>query len=329
MGSVLTIYIDRRQGFGSDRPMARKLRVEYEGAIYHVLNRGDRREPIFKSDADRELFLATLDQCCARTLWQIHAYVLMPNHFHLVVETPQANLVEGMKWFMGTYTNRFNRRHQLSGHLFGGRYKAIVVDGSGDGYLRTVCDYVHLNPSRANLIDARTSLAKFRWSSWPDYLKAPSKRPGWLRVDRLIGEHGIPKDSAAGRRELERRVESLRAAEDEEDYEGLRGGWYLGDEAFRKELLKQMDEGLGAQHYGEERRQTAAERADQIVLHELQKAGWPENRLLSTPKGHPLKVKIGIRLRNQTTVTYKWIGQRLNMGSPSHVSNLIYAQRTK
>jgi putative transposase len=82
--------------------MARKLRVEYEGAIYHVLNRGDRREPIFKSDADRQLFLTTLDQCCKRTGWEVHAYVLMPNHFHLVVETPQANLVDGMKWFLGS-----------------------------------------------------------------------------------------------------------------------------------------------------------------------------------------------------------------------------------
>jgi REP element-mobilizing transposase RayT len=107
--------------------MARKLRVEYPGAVYHVLNRGDRREPIFRDDHDRRRFLETLAEACAKTGWQVYAYVLMPNHFHLVLETPQANLVAGMKWFLGTYTGRFNRRHKLFGHLFSGRYKALVM----------------------------------------------------------------------------------------------------------------------------------------------------------------------------------------------------------
>src|SRR5262245_7361325 len=98
--------------------MARKLRLEYPGAIYHVMNRGDRRELIFKDDVDLKLFLKTLGECCAKTDWQIHAVCLMGNHFHLVVETPKANLVAGMKWLLGTYTSRFNRRHKLFGHLF-------------------------------------------------------------------------------------------------------------------------------------------------------------------------------------------------------------------
>ena len=128
--------------------MARKLRVEYAGAIYHVINRGDRRELIFMDDADRQRFVDTLGEVCAKTGWQVHAYVLMPNHFHLVVETPQPNLVAGMKWLLGTYTSRFNRRHKLFGHLFSGRYKSLIVDGSGSGYLKSVGDYVHLNPAR-------------------------------------------------------------------------------------------------------------------------------------------------------------------------------------
>jgi len=110
--------------------MARKLRVEYAGAVYHVLNRGDRREAIFRDEEDRRRFVATLGEACAKTGWQVHALCLMPNHFHLVVETPQGNLVAGMKWFLGTYTGRFNRRHQLFGHLFSGRYKALMVKGS-------------------------------------------------------------------------------------------------------------------------------------------------------------------------------------------------------
>src|SRR6266516_379865 len=95
--------------------MARKLRVEYPGAIYHVMNRGDRREPIFRDDADRRRFLETLGEVCAKTDWQVHAYCLMGNHFHLVVETPRANLVEGMKWLLGTYAMRLNGRHKPSG----------------------------------------------------------------------------------------------------------------------------------------------------------------------------------------------------------------------
>ena len=144
--------------------MARKLRVQYPGAIYHVMNRGDRREPIFKDETDRERFLEALGEACAKTGWEVHAYCLMVNHFHLVLETPQANLVVGMKWFLGTYTSRFNRRHRLFGHLFSGRYKALVVDGSGDGYLRTVCDDVHLNPLRATSVDNADALGRPRRS---------------------------------------------------------------------------------------------------------------------------------------------------------------------
>ena len=158
--------------------MPRKLRVEYPGAIYHVMNRGDRREPIFKDDVDHWRFLDTLGEACEKSDWQVLAYCLMPNHFHLVVETPQGNLVAGMKWFLGTYTSRFNRRHKLFGHLFSGRYKALIVDGSGNGYLRTVCDYVHLNPARAKLVRKEESLRTYRWSSWPEYLQSPGKRRG-------------------------------------------------------------------------------------------------------------------------------------------------------
>lgn len=118
--------------------MAPQLRVEYPGAIYHVINRGDRREPIFEDAADRREFLRALSEACSKTDWQVHAYVLMPNHFHLVLETPNGNLVAGMKWMLGTYTSRFNRRHKLFGHLFSDRYKSLIVDGSGGGYLKAV-----------------------------------------------------------------------------------------------------------------------------------------------------------------------------------------------
>ena len=103
---------------------------------------------------------------------------------------------------LGTYTSRFNRRHKLFGHLFCGRYKSLLVDGSGSGYLKSLGDYVHLNPARAKRVAADGPLKSFAWNSWPAYLFACSKRPAWLRVDRLLGEWGIPEDSAEGRQRL-------------------------------------------------------------------------------------------------------------------------------
>src|SRR5260221_5924091 len=105
--------------------MARKLRVQYPGAIYHAMNRGDHSEAVFRDAHDTELFLATLAEVCAKTDWQVHSFCLMTNHFHLVIETPRANLVPGMKWLLATYTSRFNHKHKLFGHLFSGRYKAL------------------------------------------------------------------------------------------------------------------------------------------------------------------------------------------------------------
>jgi REP element-mobilizing transposase RayT len=109
--------------------VARKVRIQYPGAIYYVMNRGDRREAIFAGDHDRCRFLETFAAACQKTDWQVHAYCLMSNHFHLVIATPSPNLVMGMKWFLGTYTSRYNRRHGEFGHLFSGRYKALLVSG--------------------------------------------------------------------------------------------------------------------------------------------------------------------------------------------------------
>ncbi len=307
--------------------MARKLRVEYPGAIYHVMNRGDRREPIFKDDADRQQFVETLGAACDRSGWRVHAYCLMPNHFHLVVETPQPTLVAGMKWLLGTYTGRFNRRHKLFGHLFSGRYKALIVDGSGSGYLRTVCEYVHLNPARARRLRPEQALRTYRWSSWPEYLRPPGKRPGWLRVDRVLGEMGIPKDSAVGRRELERMLEARREAEAEANYKPIRRGWFFGERALKKELLGQMSQRMGKEHYGAERQESQAEQAERVVGEELRRRRWREATLGQRPKGDPEKVKIAVRLRRETLVTMAWIATRLQMGSVANVNTLLYQWR--
>ena len=309
--------------------MARKLRVEYPGALYHVMNRGDRREPIFKDDKDRELFLETMGQACAKTGWQVHAYCLMPNHFHLVIETPQANLVAGMKWFLGTYTGRFNRRHKLFGHLFSGRYKSLIVDGSGTGYLKTVCDYVHLNPVRSKMIRPEQKLAAYHWSSYRWYLMPPRRRDGWLRVDRLLGGHGVPKDSSAGRKHFAAAMEARRQSEQTQEFKAVRRGWCLGDKTFRKELLSQMQERRGPEHYGEERFESDEAKALGIVEQELKRRRWKQEELKARRKGDKNKVAIAARLRKETTMTLKWIAEHLEMGSWNNVSNLLAATRPR
>ena len=134
--------------------MPRRVRVEFEGALYHIMCRVDRREAIFLDDKDRESFLATLGELCERCGFVVHSYVLLSNHYHLLLETPAGNLVSGMKWFQGTYTARFNARHRLNGHLFAGRYKAVLVEREEPAYGRLVSDYIHLNPARARIVNA-------------------------------------------------------------------------------------------------------------------------------------------------------------------------------
>lgn len=287
------------------------------------MSRGDRREDIFRDDLDRESFIETLGDACVKTGWLVHAFVLMPNHFHLVVETPQPNLVAGMKWFLGTYTARFNRRHKLTGHVFAGRYKSLLVGGEG-GYLRTVCDYVHLNPVRARLLTPEQSVASYRWSSLPWMVREPEDRPAWLRVERLFGECGIGRDNAAGWAEYEQRLEVRRAGDSGEDYKAVRSGWCFGGDEFKQELLAKVEGGAGQHHFGKELVEAAEAKATRIVDEELRRAVWAEAELERRRKGDPVKLQIARRLRAETTMTMQWIAARLRMGTKSHLSHLLY-----
>jgi hypothetical protein len=227
-----------------------------------------------------------------------------------------------MKWLLGVYTKRFNIRHKWCGHLFAGRYKALIVEGGG-GYLRTVCDYVHLNPARAKLAPPGAPLESFLWSSYGAYLRAPKDRPPWLRVDRLLGEKGIPKDSAAGRRELARQMERRRQQEAAADYREVRRGWCLGSEDFRQELLLAAADRAGANHYGSDRFESSEERARRMVAEELQRLGWDQEEWARRRKGDKHKIDLARRLRAETTMSLAWIAGRLHMGSWSNVSNLL------
>ena len=188
--------------------MARSIRIEYRGALYHVMARGNRRERIFRDDDDRRFFLKTLAESCEKTGWSVHAWVLMGNHYHLAIQTPEANLVAGMKWLQNTYTRRFNLRHRLWGRLFGDRYKAVPVEGEGF-YYETLLDYIHLNPVRARIVRpaAGQSLMDYPWSSVTGGYALPAgRRPRWLAAAAPLEAFGCA-DTAAGRRNWVERLD--------------------------------------------------------------------------------------------------------------------------
>jgi len=160
--------------------MSRPLRIEFSGAVYHVTSRGDRREDIYLDDGDRQLWLDTLGEACNRFGWIVHSYCLMTNHYHLLIETPNGNLSRGMRHLNGVYTQRFNRKHKLSGHLYQGRFKAILVQA--DVYLLELSRYIVLNPIRANMI---TVLSAWEWSSYPAMVGLVVS-PDWLARKPLL-----------------------------------------------------------------------------------------------------------------------------------------------
>ncbi len=305
--------------------MPRAVRVDYPGAIYHVMDRGDRREDIFVNDVDCPDLIKALAKACEKTGWQIHAYCLMRNHFHLVVETPDANLVEGMRWFLSAYTIRLNHRQKLLGHVFSGRYKALIVDGSGNGYLKTVCVCVHLNPVRAHLLGPQERLLAYPWSSFGWYLAAPEHRPRWLQVDLLLGEHEIGQDTAAGRQEFERHMEVRRLEqEDEEALKALRRGCCLGSEEFRHKMLELMEGKLGEDHAGSLHREAAEQQANRIIGEELARRGWQEGDLAARHGSDPGKLAIAARIRKETMLPVKWIAARVQIGTTKGAKSVLH-----
>ena len=315
--------------------MARKPLIEFAGAVYHVISRGDRGEAIYHDDEDQRLFLQFLGEVCDRTGWLIHAFVGMTNHYHLLLETPEANLVVGMKWLQGTYTQRFNRRHRLRGHLFQGRYKALLIDGEEPGHFLQASSYIHLNPVRAGLVKANQPLKIYPWSSFPSYLASPRKRIEWVYVDRVFGELGHQKDSRGTREKYGRYMEELAKKclevdgkrEMEEKWKSLRRGWYIGDEAYRSRLLELMGkniEGRARESYlGDELREHDEGQALRMLKRGLGVLGIRESDLEAKAKGAVEKQVLAWWLRKKTVVSRRWISEKLGMGDLSRVTNAV------
>ena len=240
--------------------MARPLRVEFPGAVYHVTARGDRQEPIFEHNDDRLLFLELLAKEVAQQHWVVYAFCLMDNHYHLLLETPEPNLVKGMRRLNGVYTQAFNRRHERAGHVLQGRYKSILVDR--DTHLLELTRYVVLNPVRAGAVE---SPAQWPWSS---YLPTAGKvtAPRWLAVDRVLELFG--GDPAQARRAYVRFVaEGVGAPA---PWRELKGQIFLGSEAFHARMEKLLS---GQPARGVPRRQLGPTRPSaQRVLQAVAKA---------------------------------------------------------
>ena len=308
--------------------MPRKVRVEYSGAVYHVMDRGDRLDAIFRDDRDRVVFLKTLGEACGRCGWVVHCYVLMGNHYHLVLETPEANLSRGMHLLQGIYTIRHNARHHLRGHLFQGRYKAIVVDGEDATYFRTLCDYIHLNPVRAGLLSADERLASYRWSSFPAHIGSPKKRPVWLKSQWVLGECG-EADSPMGRKSY-RKVQEDRASEergggaiDEGMLKALRRGWCFGSEGFRERLLEKLKSSESSAWANSESAITKShdeQEAGRLVALGLAELGIKAEDLGKMPKGCAEKIALARVIKQRTSVTNAWLADRLKMGAATRVS---------
>ncbi len=310
--------------------MARQLRIEYAGATYHLMARGNQGQQVFIDDFDRTVWLETLGEACEKTGWIVHAYVLMGNHFHLLVETPEGNLVTGMKWLQGTYTQRHNSRHALYGHLFQGRYKALVVDGEEGGYCGVVSTYIHLNPARAKLIRVGAEpLAKFRWSSYPAYLRSRRQRPVWLATDRVMGNVGLePEDRSGYEAYLEARVLELGSKAGrkalEEDWKRIRRGWFLGADGFRGRLMRIVQTGLGkgrpASYVGPAKRDHGLAEAERLLALGMKALEVTARQLADGPRKMAAKRVLAWWLRRRTTVGRRWLSERLWLGDESAVS---------
>lgn len=310
--------------------MARALRVEYEGARYHIMCRGNQSRGIFLSQDDADLFIRCLGEMCVRNQAVVHAWCLMSNHYHLLLETPRGNLVDAMKWFQGTFTQRYNARHKLCGHLFQGRYKAKVIDDDDGHYFRVVSDYIHLNPADAGIAKPG-ALQEYPWSSYPLYLKPSSKRPDWLNVSKVLSSCGMPQDSIKARRAymayMDLRHQSIAlkklGAREKAAWKHMERGWVHGSKEFRDRLLESLlEQGKNPEEL-EQKKEISEAAAGSVLAECLNHFGLEFSDLPGLAKSDPRKFLIAGLLRYHYPVRARWVSEKLVMGHFTTVSRAM------
>ena len=298
--------------------MARKPRIEFPGAIYHVINRGNFRKDLFLEPGSGEAFERALFEAAEFSNWWLHAYTIMSNHYHVVIETPDANLSVGMHWLQGTFANRFNRLWGEHGHVFQGRFKSPLIE-PGES-LRRVVDYIHLNPVRAGVL----SISRLRGYSLSSYGKF------WLermhpRLSRkgFLGPLGLP-DNLDGMEAYEKWLatrEEGDPAKEEQLKKEMQSGWIIGSREFREEVQARFEKVEKAADWGgPELNELLEGRWEKIVQEELLARNLTEENIHTNPKLANWKIEISRRLRKETQASNGWIVRRLNMGHPSNVS---------
>jgi len=303
--------------------MARKLRLEFPGACYHVINRGNYRSDIFKTEGAKAAFEACLFEACAKSGWVLHAYVLMSNHYHLALETPEGNLVAGMQWLQATFANRFNKLRGARGHLFQGRYKSLLVEEGGP--LGQVCHYIHLNPVRAGICSVAQMPDHRYCSYW--YLSRAKQRPECLRLETALHEAGDLADTKAGWRSYADYLAwqaNAGPAGRNRAYVTMSKGWALGGGDFKRTLIK--DHALAASARAWEAAGAQEIKAYQwsrtlaLCLRHLAKARIaPATEL----KSAPWKVATAAFMKQKTQCSNRWLCEQLAMGTPVAVSQLV------
>jgi len=301
--------------------MPRKSRIEYAGAVYHVLNRGNYRQDLFTVEDAGACFEQTLFDACERFGWRLHAYVLMSNHYHLCVETPDGRLSCGMQWLQSTFANRFNRLVKDRGHVFQGRYKALLIE-RGESLLRVV-NYIHLNPVRAGLQRVET-LREHELSSFPKFFRR--ERPACLVNADWLCLAGDLRPTAAGMRCYHRYL-----AMAEEGHPRQRAalrvelcrGWYIGTREGKRALVKELDKGRLGCEKGAEPAGYGEERAETLLEEGLRRLGGKQPDLSSDRKLAAWKVVLAGWIKRHCAVTNRWFSEAMHMGNIYGISKAV------
>lgn len=302
--------------------MPRKLRVEYAGAVYHVISRGNYRKNLFKVGESGAAFERALFETVERCGWELLAYVIMSNHYHLAVRTPEANLVAGMKWLQSTFATRFNRFVGERGHVFQGRYKSLIV--TEDQALMGLVDYIHLNPVRAKMKTIE-NLEEHQLSSYAKFWERTSGCVGLSR-EATLSCYGLPR-SKAGMRKYRERLELAEEADPKKRavlFKRYCRGWFLGSPTAKRELAIELAKANPSVEWdGADQQSLNEARWEGIVQEEMSRRGKAKGDVAQDLKGAPWKVAIAKRLRRETTAGNPWIAERLSMGHRNHVSLLV------
>ena len=293
--------------------VARKLRIQYPGALYHVINRGNYQRAVFETAGAALAFEAAVAEACERHRWRVHAYTSLPNHFHFALETPDANLVDGMHWLQSTFATRFNRFRAQRGHLFQGRYQALIVEDAAA--LLRVVNYINLNPVRAGLVES-AGVGSYRWGSLRHFVQGV--RAPWLVGDVILGALGL-EDLPTGWASYVGYLTTLASDSELQQRQGfdeMCRGWAIGTLSWRRELARQYAHlALHPGYEADELREIKESRWRAALERAVSMRGLSLTEILKDASADtaPWKIEVAVQLRREVAAPYAWIADALKI----------------